>query len=51
MPDLSKLKTKALQLVALRQVRTYASICYRDLLQEKKKMTTLLRSLNKYHAE
>ena len=46
MPDFSTLTTKALQLTALRTVRSQASTSYRELLKEKLKMTTLLRNLN-----
>ena len=46
MPNLSTLTTKALQLTALRTVRSQASASYRELLKEKVKMTTSLRNLN-----
>ena len=46
MPNLSTLTTKALQLTALRTVRSQVSASYRELLKEKVKMTTSLRNLN-----
>ena len=38
--------TSALQLTALRTVRSHVSTSYRELLEERVKMTTLLRNLN-----
>jgi len=46
MPDMSKLTTKALQLDALRTIRSQASACYRERLKIKIKMTALQRNLN-----
>ena len=46
MPNVSTLTTKALQLTALRTVRSQASASYRELLKEQRKMTSLLRNLN-----
>ena len=46
MPDVSTLTTKALQLDALRTVRSQASASYREIQKENIKMTILLRKLN-----
>ena len=46
MPNFSTLATKALQLDALRAVRSQVSASYRELQKEKAKMTILLRDLN-----
>ena len=45
MPDLSTLTTKALQIDALRYVRTQAATSFRVLEKEKEKMQNLLRSM------
>ena len=50
MPDLTALTTKALQLEALRSVRTEASKSFKSLQKQKDLMSKLLRSLHPSHS-
>ena len=50
MPDLTTLTTKALQLEALRSVRTEASKSFKSLSKQKDLMSKLLRSLHPSHS-